>query len=92
MSRDLQNLFELAGFILRKWKSSEADVLASIPKDLRNPKTKQKINYQDEYTKVLGIKWNVVLDSFRPVISLFWVDTPLTKQVLMLNIACLYDI
>ena len=92
LRRDLQHLFKLGGFTLRKWKSSEGDVLSSIPEDLRDPKMKQEISYQDQYTKVLGVEWNVALDCFRPLISSFEVNKPLTKRVLVSNIARLFDI
>ena len=65
--------------------------MASIQKNLRDSKTRQEISYQDEYTKVLGVKWNVVSDCFHPVISSFKVDTPLTKQILVLNIAYFFN-
>ena len=66
-------------FKLRKWKTNERDVLASIPEDLRDREMKQVIHHQDEYTKVLGVVWNVVTDCFRPVISPSEVKEQLTK-------------
>ena len=54
--RELHHLFELAGFILRKWKSNKGDVLVSFPKDFQDPKTRQEISHQDEYTKVLDMQ------------------------------------
>ena len=56
LRKELQQLFKLGGFNLRKWKSSERDVLDSIPEDLKDLKNEQEIHYQDEYTKVLGIE------------------------------------
>ena len=53
---------------------------------------RQEIHHQDEYTKVLGVEWNVVPDCFRPVISSSEVSEPLTKQVLVSNIARLFDV
>ena len=53
--------------------------LASVPEDLKDPKTKQEIHHQDEYTKVLGVEWNMVSDCFCPVLSMFEVREPLTK-------------
>ena len=55
------------GVTLRKWKSSEGAVLARIPKSLREPEMNQEIHYHDEYTKVLGLEWNMVLDCFCPM-------------------------
>ena len=88
----MQQLFEMGCFKLRKWKANERDVLASIPDELKDRETKQEIHHQDEYTKVLGVEWNVVSDCFRPVISTCEVNGPLTKRVLVSNIARLFDV
>ena len=37
LRKELQELFGAGGFKLRKWKSSEREVLNSIPEDLRDP-------------------------------------------------------
>ena len=67
-------------------------MLASIPEDLINPKMTQEIKIQNEYTKVLGVEWNADSDCFRPMISLPEEETPLTKRVLVSNIARLFDV
>ena len=41
---DLQSLFQLGGFHLRKWKSNKQDVLSTIPSDLVDPKVTQELN------------------------------------------------
>ena len=71
LRRELHDLFDQGGFKLQKWNSSERDVLASIPENLKDMKRKQEICHKDEYTKVLGVEWNVVSDSFLPVISCY---------------------
>ena len=91
LRREMQKLFEMGCFKLRKWKATKRDVLASIPEDLKDHRRKQEIHNQDEYTKVLGVEWNVVSDCFRPVISTSEInEEPLTKQVLVSNIAHLF--
>ena len=93
LRREMQQLFQIGCFKLRKWKANERDVLASIPEDLRENKTKQEIHHQDEYTKVLGVEWNAVADCFRPVISTSEInEEPLTKRVLVFNIAHVFDV
>ena len=87
LRRELHDLFDQEGFKLQKWKSSEGDVLTSIPEDLNGMKGKQEIHHKDVYIKVLGVEWNVVSDSFRPVISCYKDSEPLTKRVLVSNIA-----
>ena len=63
--KELKELFEQGGFELKRWKSSEGEVLASIPEVMKDIKGEQEICYKDEYTKVLGVEWNMVSDSFR---------------------------
>ena len=89
---ELQELFRLGGFTLRKWKSSDRDVLSSIPEELTDPTTTQEIILEDDYIKVLGVEWNVVIDCFRPLISLPELKTQLTKCELVSNIARLFDV
>ena len=85
--KESRNLFKQGNFKLKKWKSSEEEVLATIPEELRDVKGKQKIHHNHEYTKVLGVEWNIVTNSFRPVISCYKDNEPLTKRVLVSNIA-----
>ena len=90
--KELQELFNLGGFTLRQWNASEQRMLASIPDDLIHPIRTQEIKIQNDYTKVLGVKWNAKSDCFRPMISLPKEETLLTKRVLVSNIARLFDI
>ena len=83
LRNELQNMFNLGGFTLTKWKSSNEEVLNSIPQDYRDSKVSQEIHCQDEYTKVLGMEWNKVSDCFRPLVPMFEVDETLTKRVLV---------
>ena len=89
---ELQNVFNQGGFKLQKWNTGEREVLASIPENLQDMKRKQEICHKDEYTKVLGVEWNVVSDSFRPVIFCRKESETLTKWMLVSNIVCLFDI
>ena len=91
---EFQDLSRLGGFTLRKWKSSDQDILhvSSILGELVDPITTQEIILEDHYTKVLGVKWNAVKDCFRRLISLPELQMSLTKCVLVSNIACLFDV
>ena len=53
----MQELFELGGFVLRKWKSSEPVVLAQIPHEPVDSQSTQFIDI-DHFTKVLSMEWN----------------------------------
>ena len=79
-------MFEQGGCKLQKLITSEREVMMSIPENLK------EICHKDEYTKVLGVEWNVVSDSFRPVISCYKEGKTLTKIVLVSNIVRLFDI
>ena len=91
LQRQLQELFELGEFVLRKWKSNEPAVLAHIPSHLRDSENSQEIKSND-FVKVLGVEWNASLDSFRPTISSFKPVKVLTKRALVSDIARLFDI
>ena len=85
--------FELGGFVLRLWKSSEPAVLARIPHELVNTQSTQSIDILvDHYTKVLGMEWNTTSDTFRPVVSSLKQVEVLTKRALLSDITRLYDI
>lgn len=92
LRKEVQQLFDQGGFKLQKWASSERDVSASIPESLKDIKRKQEICRKDEYTKILGVEWNVVSDSFCLVISCYKESESLTKRAIVSNIACLFDI
>ena len=92
LRKEMRHLFQLGGFLLRKWKSSERNVLASIPKNLIDLKTNKEIILEDDYMKVLGVQWNKVSVCFRPIISLPEPKRSLTKCTLVSDIACFYDV
>ena len=66
--------------------------MSSIPEDLIDPKTTQEILLENDYTKVLGVEWNAVTDCFRPMISSPWLRVPLTKRVLVSDVARVFDV
>ena len=62
----MQELFELEGFVLKKWKSSEPVFLAQIHHKLVNSQSTQSID-TNHFTKALqhvGMEWNATLDTF----------------------------
>ena len=91
LQAQLQELFELGGFALRKWRSNESAVLAHIPSHLLDSKTSREI-MPNEFVKVLGVEWNASLDCFRPTISSFAPVRVLTKRKLVSDIARLFDV
>ena len=92
LPKELQDLSQQGSFELKKSKSSEVEVLVSIPEEMKDVKREQEICYKDEYTNVLWVEWNMVSDSFRLVFCWYRNDKPLTKWILVSNIARLFDI
>ena len=89
----LQELFNRGGFTLRKWSSSEAAVLSTIPSDLQEPSKILTISESTPtYTKTLGIKWDVSTDLFQIDVGQSPVSDYITKRGLCSDIARVYDV
>ena len=59
-------LLSKAGFLLRKWNSSEPAVFQCIDLELRDFQSVHTImDPEAEYTKTMGSEWNVSLNHFR---------------------------
>ena len=61
---ELQGSFGEGGFLLRKWNSSEPSVLRHINPELQDVQSTLLISSPDEYTKTLGIVWNITHNQF----------------------------
>ena len=92
LQKQLQELFSRGGFTLRKWNSSEAMVLQHVEPELRDSQALQAIPDPDEYTKTLGILWNVHLDHFRLAVSESSKIQNHTKRLLVSDIAKTFDV
>ena len=69
LQQQLSDLFACGGFLLRKWNLNDPSVLQSIPEELRDVSNVQTISKSNEYTKTLGVKWNVSTNQFCITIS-----------------------
>ena len=92
LQQQLQELFSKAGFLLRKWRSSELTVLEHIPPDLRDSQSMQQIPNPGEYTKTLGIEWNSSKDHFRLTIAKLPPIEHVSKRFLVSDVAKTFDI
>ena len=92
LQQQLQELFSKAGFLLRKWRSSELTVLERIPPDLRDSQSMQQIPNTGEYTKTLGIEWNSSKDHFRLTIAKLPPIEHVSKRFLVSDVAKTFDI
>ena len=92
LREDLQKLFSLGGFKLRKWKASDATVAQSIPMQFRDKEPSHLIVYSEAFTKVLGLEWNTVTDTLRPMVPASYAIGKLTKRQLLSSVAGLLDV
>ena len=92
LQSQLQQLFSKAGFLLRKWRSSNPAAIEDLSSDLRDTHSSQTIPDTDGFSKTLGIEWNAGADCFRLTVS----DLPsldsLTKRSLVSDIAKTFDV
>lgn len=89
---ELQGLFNEANFLLRKWNSSDPDVLKKIPADLRESHFSQAIPEPSQYTGTLGLRWNSREDVFRLTVSEMSDVKSWTKRLLTSDVAKTFDV
>ena len=88
----LQEMFAKGCFKLRKWNSSEAQVLESIPSDLREAEEILPITDSGNgLAKTLGILWNTRMDSFTLTVSAPRQIDNLTKRTMLSDISRVFD-
>ena len=92
LRNEMQELFACGGFLLRKWNRTNTEVLESIEPDLGDMQEVHSFSDStSEYTKTLGLEWNIKLDCFRLTIAKSF-SSNLTKHTLVSNIAKVFDI
>ena len=89
LHHQLLDLFVKGGFLLRKWNSSDPNVLCHIQPELRDIQSTHDIPNPDEYTKALGIQWNANIDHFRLTVQH---TDGMTKRALFSDNAKTYDV
>ena len=88
----LQCLFSRACFQLRKWNSNEAQVLDSVPSELRE--AEEVLSMSDSGTgvaKTLGIEWDTRSDSFNLATSEFILTEIVSKRILLSDVSKVFD-
>ena len=89
----LHSLFSKAGFLLRKWNSSEPAVLQCIDPEQQDSQSVHIImDPESEYTKTLGVEWNASLDHFRLSVANLPHLESVTKRTLVSDIARTFDV
>ena len=92
LHKQLQDLFDQAKLLLRKWNSNEPQVLQHISPEIRDSRSVHLIPDPEEYTKTLGVEWNTGFDHFRLTVAEFPPLDKVTKRVLVSDIAKTYDV
>lgn len=89
----MQELFSKGGFLLRKWNSSDPQILQNLPIELKDTKCTQEMPKADdhEYTKTLGIQWNAIKDCFKLSVPTYTPLEFLTKRGLVSDVAKTFD-
>ena len=87
----LTELFSCGGFVLRKWNSNDPSVLEKIPEDLRDSREVHAFHESAQYSKTLGIEWNVTTDQFHLSITNPPSDDSVTKRNLVSDVAKVFD-
>jgi hypothetical protein len=91
LQQQLTELFSRGGFVLRKWNSNDPSILEKIPEELRDSREVQAFHESVQYSKTLGIEWNVSTDHFHLSITNPPSDNPVTKRNLVSDVAKVFD-
>ena len=89
---ELQELFNEAQFVLRKWNSSFPVVLESIASELRETPHSQTMPDISTLPKTLGVEWNPCQDIFRLTTDNTTVPDSATKREIASDVAKTYDV
>jgi hypothetical protein len=88
----LHTLFSNSGLLLRKWNSSDPEVIKQIPVELREVQPIQSLPSPDQYTKTLGVEWNAQTDHFRLTVANLPPLKNITKRDLVSDVAKTFDV
>ena len=93
LQQDIRTTLLKAGFDIRKWRSSSAVVLDSIPQELQETLPIQELvdHHSSTYSKTLGIGWDQLVDEFLTHVKLP-PDYISTKRGIVSDTARLYDV
>ena len=86
---ELQELFSLSGFLLRKWNSNDSVVLSHVPPEL---KVVHNISDTKQHTKTLGVVWHTQADQFTLDVADLPLLDQLTKRALVSDVAKTFDV
>ena len=79
-----------AGFEIRKWTSSNPELVANLPANFRETTDEMTIKSDDYNFETLGVKWNPNPDHFSFIAKL-GKKTPSTKREILSEVTWLFD-
>jgi len=91
LQQQLVGLFSRGGFLIRKWNSNDSSALQQIPSDLSESKEVQVFSEADNFSKTLGIEWNVTTDQSHVPVSKTSLVTSPTKRNVTSDVAKVFD-
>ncbi|XP_062713522.1 uncharacterized protein LOC134290400 [Aedes albopictus] len=80
-----------AGFALRKWSSNCAEILSSIPEELRDERATLELDSSSSPVKTLGLIWEPATDMFRYAVPQWNPQNPITKRIVLSDTARIFD-
>ncbi|XP_053686159.1 uncharacterized protein LOC128735701 [Sabethes cyaneus] len=91
LCQQLMSITRSAGFELRKWASNNSAVLEPIPVSFRDQRTVLELDSSHSPIKTLGLQWDTAADMFLFEPPKQNQQFPITKRVVLSNIARLFD-
>ncbi|XP_058828570.1 uncharacterized protein LOC131688381 [Topomyia yanbarensis] len=89
--REMNNLLDSAGFILRKWNSNCQEILADLPAGLRDHRDILELDSSTSTVKTLGLAWEPCTDCFRFEVPRWNTSAIVTKRVILSDASKLFD-
>ena len=86
LRRELQQLLDKGGFLLRKWKSNEPEALCHLLEHLVEQAITRELPVAGEFTEVLRINWSTEFYSLHLTTSIV-LSEHLARGMLASNIA-----
>ncbi|XP_065092428.1 uncharacterized protein LOC135713267 [Ochlerotatus camptorhynchus] len=87
--KEMIELLQSAGFLLRKWNSNSKELLSEVPEDLRDERSILELDSSSSSVKTLGLPPST--DSFRFSSPMWNESTEITKRCVLSDASRLFD-
>ncbi|XP_055526953.1 uncharacterized protein LOC129719584 [Wyeomyia smithii] len=88
--KQLNDLLHAGGFVLRKWSSSDPEILRHIPEALYDQQDNLEID-KSCIVKTLGLLWHPQSDYFGFKVPVLTESNPVTKRIVLSEMSRLFD-